>query len=109
MKFRAVVACMRPADVTEARAGPSVAVLQVEPSARAPAAVKVRVGAERRASSQGWVEQADVPSYLSGAEERFELDRERDHKPSLEKIERERERPHWRQTCGYPISERSWE
>ena len=51
MKLRAVVACMRPADVTEARAGPSVAVLQVEPSARAPAAVKVRVGAERRASS----------------------------------------------------------
>ena len=61
MKLRAVVACMRPADVIAARAGPSVAVLQVEPSARAPAAVKVRVGAERRASSQGWVEQADVP------------------------------------------------
>ena len=74
---------MRPVDVTAACAGSGVAVLRVEP-ARAPAAVKVRVGAERHASSQGWVEQADVPRYLSGAEERFELDRERDHTGRLD-------------------------
>ena len=55
------------------------------------AAGQARIGAERRASSQARVEQADVPRYLSGAEERFQLDRERDHTPSLEKIERERE------------------
>ena len=73
------------------------------------AAGQARVGAERRASSQARVEQAGGRRYLSGAEERFKLDRERDHTPSLENIERETERPHWRQKCGYPISERSWE
>ena len=56
------------------------------------AAGQARVGAERRASSQARVEQAGGRRYLSGAEERFQLDRERDHTPSLEKIERERER-----------------
>ena len=55
------------------------------------AAGQARVGAERRASSQARVEQAGGRRYLSGAEERFQLDRERDHTPSLEKIERERE------------------
>ena len=69
-----------------------VTVLRVAPSrSRVLAAGQARVGAERRASSQARVEQAGGRRYLSGAEERFQLDRERDHTPSLEKIERERE------------------
>ena len=69
-----------------------VTILRVAPSrSRVLAAGQARVGAERRASSQARVEQAGGRRYLSGAEERFQLDRERDHTPSLEKIERERE------------------
>ena len=88
-----------------------VTVLRVAPSrSRVLAAGQARVGAERRASSQARVEQAGGRRYLSGAEERFQLDRERDHTPSLEKIERERESAAGgRQKCGYPISERSWD